>query len=57
MALELREIYHVLSVFRSFFSLLPGIHLIFGTLLVMPRSSFKFGLDPLIFPEVMALGT
>jgi hypothetical protein len=41
-----------------FFSLLTGIHLIFGTLLCHTKIQIKFdfGFNPLIFPEVMALG-
>jgi hypothetical protein len=47
-----------LSVFRTFFSLLIDIPLIFGTLLCHTKLQikFEFGFDPLIFPEVMALG-
>jgi hypothetical protein len=47
-----------LSVFRTFFSLLTDNHLIFGTLLCHTKIQikFEFGFDPLIFPEVMALG-
>jgi hypothetical protein len=51
--------YPELSVFRStFFSLLKDIHSIFGTLLCHTKIQikFEFGFDPLIFPEVMALG-
>jgi hypothetical protein len=45
-----------LSVFRTFFSLLIDIILIFGTLLCHTKIQikFEFGFDPLIFPEVMA---
>jgi hypothetical protein len=41
----------------SCFSLLTGIHLIFGTLLCHTKMQIKieFGFDLLIFPEVMAL--
>jgi hypothetical protein len=46
------------TVFRTFFSLLTDIHLIFGTLLCHTniRIKFEFGSDPLVFHEVMALG-
>jgi hypothetical protein len=46
------------TVFRTFFSLLTDIHLIFGTLLCHTKIQikFEFGFDPLIFHEVMALG-
>jgi hypothetical protein len=46
------------SVFRTFFSLLIDIHLIFGTLLYHTKiqSKIEFGFDLLIFPEVMVLG-
>jgi hypothetical protein len=52
------EKYHELSVFHTFFSLLTGIHLIFGTLLCHTKIQIKcdFGFNPLIFPKVMALG-
>jgi hypothetical protein len=47
-----------ISFSRFFFSLLTDIHLIFGTLFchTMIQIKFEFGFDPLIFPEVMALG-
>jgi hypothetical protein len=46
------------TVFRTFFSLLTDIHLIFGTLLCHTKMQInsEFGFDPLIFHEVMALG-
>ena len=46
------------KVFRTFFSPLTDIHLIFGTLLCHTKRQikFEFGFDPLIFHEVMALG-
>jgi hypothetical protein len=49
---------HELSVFPTVFSLLTDNHLIFGTLLCHTKIhiKFEFGLDPLIFQEVMALG-
>jgi hypothetical protein len=47
-----------LSVFRTFISLLTDIHLILGTLFCHTKVQIKIeiGFDPLIFPEVMALG-
>jgi hypothetical protein len=46
------------TVFRTFFSLLTVIHLLFGTLLCRTKIQIKyeFGFDPLIFHELMALG-
>jgi hypothetical protein len=46
------------TVFLTFFSLLTDILLIFGTLLCHTKIqiNFEFGSDPLIFPEVIALG-
>jgi hypothetical protein len=47
-----------LTVFRTFFSLVTDINLIFGTLLCHTKIQIKveFGSDPLIFHDVMALG-
>jgi hypothetical protein len=52
------EKYHELSVFRTFFSLLTEINLIFGSLPCHTKIQFKFdfGFDPIEFNEVMALG-
>jgi hypothetical protein len=52
------EKYQELSVFRTFFSLLTDVHLIFGTLLCHTKIQikFEFGFDPLIFHAVMAPG-
>jgi hypothetical protein len=46
------------SVFRTFFSLLTDIHLIFGTLLCHTKIQikFEFEFDPFEFHEVMAHG-
>jgi hypothetical protein len=46
------------TVFRTFFSLLTDIHLIFGTLLYNTKIQikFEFGIDTLIISEVMTLG-
>jgi hypothetical protein len=46
------------SVFRTFLFMLSDIHLIFGVLLwhIKIQIKFEFGVDPLIFQEVMALG-
>jgi hypothetical protein len=56
MALGLEK-YFDLSVFRTFFSLLTDIHLVFGTLLCHTKIEihFEFRFDPLSFTEVMAL--
>ena len=56
MALGLRKC-HILSVFRTFFSLFAVIHLIFGTLLCHTKLqiNFEFGFNPFIFDWVMAL--
>jgi hypothetical protein len=45
-------------VFRTFFSLLKDIHLIFGTLLCHTKIQIKFeiGFDPFICPKVTVLG-
>jgi hypothetical protein len=58
MALGLRNISRIISFQDFFLSLHADIHLIFGTLLGHTKLQIKleFGFDPLIFPEVMALG-
>jgi hypothetical protein len=54
------ENYSESSVFRTVFSLLRNIHLIFGTLLCYVtcklQIKFEFSFNPLIFHEVMAHG-
>jgi hypothetical protein len=52
------EKYHELSVFRTFFSLLTDIHLIFVTLFwhTKLQIKFEFGFDSSEFHEVMAHG-
>jgi hypothetical protein len=59
MAFGLRKKSRIISFTHFFFALLTDIHLIFGTLLwnTKIRIKFEFGFDPLIFHEVMALGT
>jgi hypothetical protein len=56
MALELRKISRIISFPDFFFSLLTDINLLFGTLLCHTKIQimFEFGLDPLIFSELMA---
>jgi hypothetical protein len=46
------------TVFRTFFSVLTDINLASGSLLCHTeiQIKFEFGLDPLVFPEVIALG-
>jgi hypothetical protein len=58
MALGLRKISRIISFPHFFFSLLKDIHLIFGTLLCHAKIQikFEFCFDPLVFPEVMAIG-
>jgi hypothetical protein len=58
MALGLRKnITTYQSVFRNFFSLLTDIPLILPLLChTKSQMKFEFDFDPLIFPEVMALG-
>jgi hypothetical protein len=58
MANGLRKISRIISFPYFFSSLLTGIHLTFGTFLCHTtiQIKFEFGFDPLILPEVMALG-
>jgi hypothetical protein len=54
---RLERLLRYFTVFRTFFSLLTDINLIFGTLLCHSRIQikFEFGFHPLIFHEVMTL--